>query len=167
MTANLRVRVATSRDANVVEKVLLESYPALMAGAYDEELLDRALSMMTRPNMTLLSSGAYYLAEVENEPVGCGGWTLEEPGSGKVVSGIGHIRHFGVTARWAGRGVGRALYAHCEEAAREAGIERFLCFASLNGEAFYAALGFTASGSIGVPIGPAVTFPSILMQRPI
>lgn len=167
MPAEISIRVARPGDAAAVEKVLLASYPALMAGAYDAVVLARALPGMTRANPGLLASGTYYLAEAAGEAVGCGGWTLERPGTVEVEPGLAHIRHFGVDPGWTGRGVGRALYERCQAQARAAGARRFECYASLNGEAFYAAMGFTSAGPIDVPMGPNLTFPSIRMFRPI
>lgn len=136
-----------------------------MAGAYDEGLLARALPLMTRANPKLLASGTYYIAEIEGEAVGCGGWTHEEPGSGLVVSGSAHIRHFGVVQQLAGQGVGRALYQRCAADAEEAGVSRFKCYSSLNGKSFYSALGFVTVCPVAVPMGDGLTFPSIHMQK--
>lgn len=161
------VRVATPDDAAAVGRVLVGSYPELMAKAYDRELLARALPMIVRPHPRLLAGGTYYLAEVEGEPAGCGGWSRERPGTTQTEPGFAHIRHFATHADWTGHGVGRALYERCEADARAAGIARFECYASLNGEGFYAALGFERVARILVEMGGGVQFPSILMLREI
>ncbi|MEH3145583.1 MAG: GNAT family N-acetyltransferase [Methylobacterium frigidaeris] len=165
MSVSIAIRVAGPDDALAVERVLDDSYPALMAGAYDAALLARALPRITRANPALLRAGTYYLAEAGSDPVGCGGWSVERPGTAVVEPGIGHVRHFATAAAWAGRGVGRA--ARCEAAARAAGLGVFECYASLNGEAFYAALGFDRIGPVTVPMGPGLGFPSIHMRRRI
>ena len=154
-------------DAAAVRQVLEDSYPALMAGAYPPELLARALPLITRPHPQLLAGGTYYLAELEGSPAGCGGWSFEAPGSELVEPGLAHIRHFAVRSGWAGRGVGRALYERCAHDARAAGARDFEAQASLNGELFYAALGFVRVGPIDVSMGPDLAFPSILMRRAI
>ena len=164
MTA-LSVRVAGVEDAAAVEQVLQASYPALMAAAYDRELLTRVLPLITRANPRLLASGRYYLCEAEGLAVGCGGWSPERPGSVEVEPGIAHIRHFATRPEWTGRGVGGALYRRCEDAARAAGVREFECYASLNGEAFYAALGFRRVRPIDVPMAGGLSLPSILMNR--
>ena len=163
----ISVRTAFLDDAPAVAAVLRDSYPMLMAGAYDAALLERALPLITRPHPRLLSGGTYYLAEADGEAVGCGGWSFWEPGSGAEAPGLAHIRHFAVRSGWAGRGVGKAIYARCERDARLAGAERFEAQSSLNGEPFYAALGFGRIGRIEVPMGPGLRFPSILMRREI
>ena len=163
----LPVRVAGPEDADSVERVLKASYPQLMAPAYPAHLLARALPLMTRPHPRLLASGRYYLCEARGEPLGCGGWSFERPGTVETEPGVAHIRHFAVRADRTGSGVGRALYERCEAQARAAGARTFECWSSLNGEAFYAAMGFERVGPIDVPMGPDLTFPSIRMRRPL
>ena len=154
-------------DAAAVGEVLADSYPVLMAAAYPPELLARALPLITRPHPQLLAGGTYFLAELGGMPVGCGGWSFQEPGSEAVEPGLAHIRHFAVRSGHAGRGIGRALYERCARDARTAGAERFEAQSSLNGEAFYAALGFVRIAPIDVPMAPGLDFPSILMRREI
>lgn len=55
----------------------------------------------------------------------------------------------------------------CAAAARRAGAGRFECYASLNAEPFYMALGFKSVRRIEIPMGPRLAFPSILMTRSI
>lgn len=150
-----------------IGRVLAASYPALMAGAYDRDLLARALPLMTRAQPRLVGSGTYYVAEADGAIVGCGGWSREPPGAPAGAEGIAHIRHFAVSPGWIGRGVGRAIYRRCEECARAAGIRVFECYSSLNGEPFYLALGFTRLAAIEVPMGPTTRLPSIHMRRAI
>ena len=164
---DLTLRIATPADTAAVAHVLVHSYPPLMAGAYDPGLLERALPLITRPHPRLLAGGTYYLAEADGEAVGCGGWSWECPGGTEVEPGLAHIRHFATHSGWTGRGIGRALYERSERDARAAGAERFECQASLNGEPFYAALGFARVGPIEVAMPRNVAFPSILMRRAI
>ena len=161
------VRIATPEDAPLVRAVLEDSYPALMAGAYPPDLLARAMPLITRPHPRLLAEGTYYLAEVDGEIAGCGGWSFWEPSGGATKPGLAHIRHFAVCESWAGRGVGRAIYERCEADARAAGADRFEVQSSLNGEAFYARLGFEQPAPVDVPMAPDLAFPSVLMRRAI
>jgi GNAT superfamily N-acetyltransferase len=161
------VRLTTIEDEARIGELLQASYPTLMCASHDAAVLDAALPFMTRANPVLLSSGTYYLAQNdEGLAVGCGGWSRERPGSGEVAPELAHIRHFATHPAWIGRGVGRALYARCEDDARAAGIRRFECNASLNGEVFYAALGFAPVRPIELAMG-SVMVPAILMQRSI
>ena len=161
------VRTATSDDASAVRSILEGSYPTLMAGAYPPDLLARVVPLIVRPHPRLLAGGTYYLAEIDGGPAGCGGWSFWGPGGEAEQPGLAHIRHFAVRSLWAGRGVGRALYGRCESDARAAGARRFEAQSSLNGEPFYAAMGFARVAAIEVPMGPGLAFPSILMRREI
>src|SRR3546814_7970500 len=161
------IRLALPDDAAAVTAVLRASYPDLMAEAYDPELLALMLPTITRANPALLASGTYYLAEAEGEPVACGGWAREMPGSLKVEPGIGHLRHFATRAGWTGRGIGRLIYDRCESQARAAGVSILECFSSRNPEPFYASLGFHTIGEIDVPMSNGMTLPSIHMRREI
>lgn len=160
----IQIRTASIEDSDSVTALLRASFPALMRGAYEDLVLDAVLPVMTVAQPALLRSGTYYVAEAAGGTiVGCGGWTKERPGSGDVSPRLAHIRHFGVHPEWTRQGVGRALYARCVDDARDAGVDRFECYASLNGEAFYAALGFERHGFIDIDIRDGVTFPSVRM----
>ena len=163
----IAVRPAERGDRAKVAAVLAGSYPVLMAPAYDARLLARVLPMITRPNPRLIASGTYYLAEVDGQAVGCGGWSRERPGSRATEPGIGHLRHFAVHAGWSGCGVGRTLYARCEREARAAGLALLECYASINAEPFYQAMGFDTLEPIAVPMANGLMFPSLRMRRPI
>ena len=163
----IAIRIATPDDAPLVRAILEDSYPALMATAYPAGLLARAMPLITRPHPRLLAGGTYYLAEVDGEIAGCGGWSFWEPGGGAVETGLAHIRHFAVCESWSGRGVGHRSRIGRKGLARRAGADRLEVQSSLNGEVFYARLGFERIGPMDVPMGPDLVFPSILMRRTI
>lgn len=164
----MRVRVATPDDSDLVSSVLGPSYTQLMAKAYDPDLLARTLPAITRANPDLLSSGLYYLAEAETgEAAGCGGWSPNPPGRRDRDPGRAHIRHFAVHPAWTRRGVGRLLYERCAADARAAGFTLFEAWSSLNGESFYASLGFRSLERIETAMPRGVRFPAIRMIRAI
>ena len=157
--------LATPADEIAVASLLQASYATLMPFSYNSSVLDRALPMMTKANPVLLASGTYYIARNHQDlVVGCGGWTMERPGSGAVKPGLAHIRHFATHPDWLGQGVGKSIYAKCKKEAFAAGVKRFECYSSLNAEAFYAALGFSAVRRMDVAMGPDTSFPSVLME---
>jgi GNAT superfamily N-acetyltransferase len=162
------LRVATPADAEPVAAVLGPSYTQLMAAAYEPGLLARTLPSITRANPALLSSGRYYLVESETgEPAGCGGWSPDPPGRRDDDPERAHIRHFATHPAWTRRGVGRLLYERCAADARTAGFTLFEAWASLNGESFYASLGFRSLGRIETEMPGNVRFPAIRMMRAI
>ncbi|MFL6844576.1 MAG: GNAT family N-acetyltransferase [Allosphingosinicella sp.] len=164
----MRLRVATPGDHDAVATVLGASFPALWAGVYPPELLASALPFTTRPHPPLLASGRYYLVESEaGAPAGCGGWSGHPPGSEEADFRRAHIRHFATHPDFIRRGVGRLLYERCEADARAVGFRTLECYSSLNGEAFYVALGFRRLEAIEVPMPGGIGFPSVRMERPI
>ncbi len=164
MSARITIRIAHPSDEDAVTAVLAASYPVLMAGSYDAETLRRALPRMVRANPALLACGSFHLAEMSGDVVGVGGWTPERPGTGEVEPGLGHVRHFAVHPASIGCGIGRRLFAACRAQADDKGVSAFECYASLNAEPFYRALGFSAFGRRAIPMGDTITFPAVLMR---
>jgi len=159
------IRTAEPSDEAGVEALLAVSYADLMADRYEPALLERVLPLITRANPALLESGTWFVAESSDGAIiGCGGWTPERPDSGEVETTLGHVRHFATDPGWTGRGIGRAIHNRSCEQAIAAGIERFICYASLNALDFYAALGFRSIRRIDVPIAADLRFPAMLME---
>jgi len=161
------IRVATPADSDVVGTLLAASYSSLLATRYRSDLLGLALPHLTEANATLLRSGTYYVVEKGRggDLIGCGGWTTAQPGSGDIVKGEAHIRHFATHPQWVRRGIGASLLAHCVRGTLSLGIRKLHCFSTLNAEHFYRTHGFQTVGPIDVPMGPDLTFPGILMSR--
>ncbi len=160
-------RVATPEDAKAVEQLLKASYPALMAPSYAPALLEPVLARITRANPALLQSGTFYLVESPaGEVVGCGGWTLAPPDTAFTgqTNVVAHLRHFATHPRWTGLGVGRTIYSLCRANAFEAPARVLEVCSSLNGEGFYAAMGFERVRDVTVPIAPQLAFPGVLMR---
>ena len=149
----------------MVAALLTASYPTLMRGHYPDLVLDIALPLITRPHDGLLASGTYFLASSQTGPVGCGGWSMDRPGTGEREAGLAHIRHFAVDPEIVGHGVGSALFERCAFDARTAGATRLEVHASLNSEGFYARMGCRPERQITVSLGGVVEIAAILMLR--
>lgn len=163
----MKIRVSTIEDMPVVEALLGRSYPALMASAYEAGVLAFALPFMTKAKPELLTSGTFYVAEHAGRIAGCGGWTFGEPGSGRTVPGLAHLRHFAVDPAQARQGIGRLLFGRCAQSAAKEGALRFQAFAGLNAESFYASMGLRRLDIVSIPMGPDVVFPVVLMEGPV
>jgi GNAT superfamily N-acetyltransferase len=159
------IRVASPTDSASVAALLATSYGVLLATRYDSDILRRALPHLSKANPTLLLSGTYYVAEWESGNLaGCGGWTAAAPGSGEIIEGQAHIRHFATHPAWIRRGIGAALLARCLRDARRVGVRKLLCLSTLNAEPFYRASGFDTIAPVDVPMGPGLRFPGLLMS---
>ena len=157
------VRPAVPSDHEAVSRLLAASYPKLMTDSYDPATLAKALPLMVEANPKLLASGTFHVALDNEKIVGCGGWTHERPGDGLVQPQLGHLRHFATHPDFAGQGIGRLIFSACRDQAVADGVVTLECYASLNAERFYAALGFAPQRRIDVRMASDIDFPSILM----
>lgn len=165
MANNLHIRVATLEDEASVSALLKASYTTLMPSHYEASLLEKALPLIARANPDLLASGTYYIVEnTDGKPLGCGGWTHERPGTGEIVAGLAHIRHFATHPNFLEKGIGRQLFTACVTDAQKKKARQMMCFSSLNAVSFYAALGFQTIEQVDIAMGPSLVFPSVLME---
>jgi N-acetylglutamate synthase-like GNAT family acetyltransferase len=159
------IRIADLSDSHAVSALLAASYSILFPAHYSSETLRSALAHMTKATPKLLASGTYYVAEAEpGNLVGCGGWTAARPGSGEIVEGEAHIRHFATHPDLVRRGVGPNLLARCFSDARHLSIRKLIVPSTLGAERFYEAFGFKRIAPIEMPMGQSL-FPAILMSR--
>jgi GNAT superfamily N-acetyltransferase len=166
LAQTIRFRVATPDDAAGVTAVLSASYPVLLAEAYQAELLAALLPLIGTSNPKLLASGTYHLAETDRgEVLACGGWTREEPGTGRITPGVGHVRHFGTHPRFIRMGLGSALLARCIAEAETAGLSQMEARASLNAEPFYRAGGFRTVAHGAERMSGGLAMPVAVMRR--
>jgi N-acetylglutamate synthase-like GNAT family acetyltransferase len=131
-------------------------------------ILARALPLISRANPALLNSGRYFVAhDGENRIVGCGGWSLDRPGTGELEGGLAHVRHFATHPSWVRRGVAKALLLRCIRDADAHGARAIEAFSTLAAVDFYAALGFEVIQETKVELTPGLAFPSVRMRRSI
>lgn len=163
MQTDIFIRIASPTDREAVEGLLGASYCALFKDGYDENILARALPIITRANPALLSSERFYIAESGNVITGCGGWSIDRPGTGEIENGLGHVRHFAVHPNWLRQGIGKAILARSIGDARRNGVVRLECNASLVAVEFYEALGFRDIGPAVANLGGGSLLPGRLM----
>lgn len=106
-----KVRPAIPADKENVNKLLADSYGALLKNDYDAKLLEKALPLITRANDELLNCGTWYVIEDDNGLLaGCGGWTLKQPPKAKEGSAVPHLRHFATRSDMTRKGIGKAIW---------------------------------------------------------
>ena len=158
------LRVANIDDAPAVSALLEASYTGQLAVGYAPEVLVRALPLMTKANPRLLKSGTYYVAEADDQLVGCGGWSKEAPGTHEITEGMGHIRHVATHPGWLRRGIGRALLLRCFREATLAGISTLECHSTLVAVDFYAAAGFKVIGQKTIDLTSDIAIDGMLLR---
>ena len=161
----LQVRAATMDDVAEVDALLARAYPRLLKPDYAPSMMVMALPLISRAKPALLTCGTYYVVEQAGAIIGAGGWTMANPGGGRMRQGIGNIRHVVTDDRQVRRGIGQALLEHIFVTARAAGVNRLECLSTLTARSFYQAMGFTETGPVLVPLGQGIDFPAIAMWR--
>ncbi|RIA56879.1 GNAT family N-acetyltransferase [Dichotomicrobium thermohalophilum] len=161
-----KIRPATPRDEEAVAALLQSSYGTLLADAYDPDVLERALPLLTRPRPGLLASGRYHIAEFAGlGPAGCGGWSLEAPDQPDtpVELATGHLRHFATHPDAVRQGIGASLLERCVAEAKAAGVQRLQCVSTRQAVPFYAALGLRVVGPVPCQLAPDITLAGVSM----
>lgn len=130
---NLSIRRAQVADA----QALLDLRKAAILGGcvdfYPHEVLLAFTAVEVNPAFLAMLSAHFYVAEREGGMVGCGMIDLQS----------GQIDGIFVHPDVGGRGVGRAMMAHLEKLARDAGLRTMTLDSTLNAAPFYRHLGFT------------------------
>ncbi|MFY0681228.1 MAG: GNAT family N-acetyltransferase [Thalassovita sp.] len=164
MTAAIppEIRMATPADLAAVDAVLARSYPALLKADYEPSTLVTALPLISRAQPKLLASGSYFVALLDQEVVGAGGWTYGRNTAGASIAG--DIRHVVTDHRHVRRGIGRHLMTKVLAHAKAAGVTQMKCHSTRTAVAFYQSFGFHRLGPLEVTLRPGITFPAEAME---
>jgi N-acetylglutamate synthase-like GNAT family acetyltransferase len=125
----------------------------------------------------LIRDGTYFVVEDAGQIVGCGGWgrrkTLFGGDRGRVgadeqldpKTDPARIRAFFIHPAWARHGIGRAILESCERAATKAGFQTAELVATLAGEPFYSAFGYSVIERYETPMTEALSLPVVRMAK--
>jgi predicted N-acetyltransferase YhbS len=173
----VHLRLAARDDIPVLEELIQKSVRQLSKGYYSDKQIESALIHIFGVDTQLIDDNTYFIAESNDQIVGCGGWskrktlyggdrfketedTLLDPKTDPA-----RIRAFFVHPSWARRGIGRQILEACERAALEAGFKELELIATLPGEPLYKAFGYLAVEHLEVPLSGGETLPSIRMRK--
>ncbi|UDF04680.1 GNAT family N-acetyltransferase [Asticcacaulis sp. AND118] len=163
---SLALTVARPEDRADIEDMLGLAYEEGLHRSYGSDLVEEVLPLLTVLDPLLLTCGTFYvMADMDGQIAACGGFTRETPGSGEVIEGVAHIRHFATHPDFAGFGVGSRLFQHCLKEAKAAGLREFVCYSGLNAEGFYRTLGFKRENLIEIHMGEGAILPAVLLRR--
>ena len=159
MPENLYIRPSTSADLTDLDAMFARSYPKLLKPDYPPSVLVTALPLISRAQPRLVTTGTYYVAELDGAGiVGAGGWTRQ-------AGAVADIRHVVTDMRYLRRGVGRALLERIFAEARAAGVRLLECNSTRTAVPFYASVGFVELGPIEINLRAGISFPAVHMQR--
>jgi N-acetylglutamate synthase-like GNAT family acetyltransferase len=172
-------RLARPSDAPRIAELMRASVQEIFPRFYDARQTASAAVHVAALDMHLVQDGTYFVHEHDGEIVACGGWSKRN----KLASGEGaadgddrlldpttdpaRVRMMFVRSDWTRRGLGRAILASCQRAAREAGFTKLVLRATLAGEPLYRAFGFEEIERFELMTPDGVGLPCVLMERPI
>ena len=174
----VKVRKATSDDIPELDRLIPQSVRILSAGYYTERQIEIALAHMFGVDTALIEDGTYFIAELDGQIAGCGGWSRRKTLFGgdqfkgasedsllDPESEPGRIRAFYVHPNRARRGIGRAIISECESAAMHEGFKRLELVATLPGVPMYEALGYSKIEPFNIPLPDGESLPAVLMGK--
>jgi len=152
----ITTRTATFADIPALNEMIALSVRGLSTDYYTPNQIESAIKYIFGVDTQLVTDGTYYVAEIDNITVGCGGWskrnTLYGGDQHKEIEDplldpkhdAARIRAFFVHPAYARQGVGRHIINVCEAAAKSNGFNSFELGATLPGVPLYAAMGYEA-----------------------
>jgi GNAT superfamily N-acetyltransferase len=172
-------RLAVAADGERISALMRASAQDLFPAFYDARQTASAAVHVAHLDLRLIEDGTYFVHEAGGELVACGGWSRRH----KLFSGRGdgagddrlldpaaepaRVRAMFVRGDWTRRGLGRAILASCEAAARAEGFTRLALGATLAGEPLYRAFGFREVERFTITMPDGVTAEVVAMERPI
>jgi N-acetylglutamate synthase-like GNAT family acetyltransferase len=172
-----QLRHAVLADVPAIERLIAVSARELGLQHYSSAQIEAALLGAWGVDSELIRDGTYFVADDGGELVMCGGWSRRattfggdayERRESRLLDPRGEaarIRAFFVHPRWARRGLASQLLAHCEAAARNAGITTVELDATLPGERFYARHGYVAVERRDYPLPGGQRIEFVPMRR--
>jgi GNAT superfamily N-acetyltransferase len=172
-------RLAVPADAPAISALMRASVLDVFPQFYDERQTASSAEYIAHLDMQLVADGTYFVHEAGGEIVACGGWSrrnkLYNTGSASgdddrlldPRTEPARVRAMFVHGDWTRRGLGRAILAACERAARAEGFTRLALGATLAGEPLYRSFGFREVDRSTVTLPDGVTVEVVAMERPV
>ncbi len=173
----LTIRPAVPADVPALRALIDASVRGLQAPDYTPAQIESALASVYGVDSRLIADGTYFVAQAGPVVVGCGGWSKRrtlyggDQWTGREDAPLdprreaAKIRAFFVHPDWARRGIGSAILAACEDAARAAGFTRCEMGATLTGVPLYRAHGYAATAELGAPLPDGTSLPIVRMEK--
>jgi GNAT superfamily N-acetyltransferase len=150
----ITTRLATFDDISPLNALIAESARVLSTGFYTPAQAESAIKYIFGVDTQLVIDGTYYVAEIDGQTVGCGGWSkrntlyggdqhkeIEDPLLDPATDAA-RIRAFFVHPQQARKGIGKYLINVCETAAKAAGFTAIEMGATLPGVPLYTVMGY-------------------------
>jgi GNAT superfamily N-acetyltransferase len=177
MTAQPRLRHATRDDIPDIERVMRESIVGISSRSYDAGQVASSLRYVAHLDRELVDDGGYFVVELGEAIVACGGWSRRArlyagSGSREGDSALldpsrdaARIRAMFVVPAAERRGIGRMILHACEREAAAAGFRRAELMAMTSGHAMYLACGYRDVELVEAKLEDGTPFPLTRMEK--
>jgi GNAT superfamily N-acetyltransferase len=175
---NLIIRLATMDDIPVLQELISESVRGLSDSYYSPEQIESALVHVFGVDTQLILDGTYFIAEMENQIAGSGGWSKrttlfggDQSKADRIDSLLdpalepARIRAFYIHPTWSRRGIGSLILKSCEDAAQAAGFGRVELASTLPGVPFYLARGYEKAEEVPIEMPNGQLLSTFRMTR--
>jgi len=172
-----RFREASLEDVPAIARLIALSARSLSREDYSEDQIDAAIGTALGVDSQLIADGTYFVAEVDETLVACGGWSRRKTLFGSDAESGRHpalldpthdaarIRAFFVHPDWARRGLGRATLELCESEARRSGFSSAELMATLPGVRLYRSCGYASRAAIEHTLPGGMTIRFVPMRK--
>lgn len=178
----VNIRLAITDDIPELAQLIDDSVRLLSLEYYTPAQIESALRNVFGVDTQLILDQTYFVAEIESQIVGCGGWskrkTLFGGDQAKDQTNLNRadallvpdkdparLRAFYVHPRWSRKGIGKLITQACEAAALKAGFNRAELIATLPGQPFYAANGYEVVCPFEIPLPDNLSLPAFRMGK--
>lgn len=173
------LRAAVRSDVPDIAVLMRQSVLYVFPHFHDERETNAAAQYLTEPDTVLIDDGTYFVHEMDGQIVACGGWSKRDKlytGSGAAPSDDrmldpatepARVRAMFVRGDWTRRGLGRAILAESEQAARAAGFRTLVLMATLPGVQLYRSFGFRELRRTEIPLPNGVHLAGVSMEYPL
>ena len=152
MGGDLQLRRASADDRETLLSMQALSMRILATPFYGDRAVEAFVAMGTMDD-ALLEEGRYYLAEIDGQLVGSGGWSTQMPGYAAILEAKpandsdikARVRSVYVHPLFVRQGIARTLMEHIEEDIVKAGFDTGYLGATLSGLPLYRRLGWHGS----------------------
>jgi N-acetylglutamate synthase-like GNAT family acetyltransferase len=170
-----QIRKATIADRKQIQALIGNSARHL-SSEYSDEQIEAALKQIFGVDTSLIDDGTYFVAELEHELIGCGGWSRRRTLFGgdqfserdcsvlDPESEPARIRAFFIHPNFARQGIARAILARCENEARDYGFRSLELMSTLPGIKLYEACGFERVRPVALELESA-TIDFVVMRK--
>jgi GNAT superfamily N-acetyltransferase/tRNA(Leu) C34 or U34 (ribose-2'-O)-methylase TrmL len=160
----LTSRLATPDDVPTVVALMDAAIGELQKGFLDPDQIESSRAIMGLDRQ-LIDDGTYFVVELDDVVVGCGGWSRRatlyggDHSAGRDASLLdpatqpAKVRAMYTHPAYTRRGVGRLILRRCEEAALAEGFRTLDLMSTLSGEPLYRAAGFEPIERVEDPAG--------------